>query len=166
MTDCKIIWTPELRAEALKMISEGISGTKVALHYGVTRNVIAGMVARAGIKRHRWPPNNPIKPKIVKSEKPIKNVFSHKNYSLIAVPASSGSKPPRSTAISRQNTGHEGVDIMNLTLTTCRWPMWPTEALYGFYCGAECGVIESYCEQHSKSAYRVVAQPEKAVVNA
>ena len=53
-----------------------------------------------------------------------------------------------------------GITIMELTDTTCRWPLWATgerPGIAGRYCGERCaerdGALTSFCEEHANKAW-------------
>jgi hypothetical protein len=50
-------------------------------------------------------------------------------------------------------TRHSSVSLMDLSLDTCRWPLW-SDVVSDQYCGAKPIDGSSYCPVHSKKAWR------------
>lgn len=81
-----------------------------------------------------------------------------------------GARPPARTA--RQRPAPSGpagaresdealmLSVMELTATTCRWPIGhPREAHFGF-CGRRCAADRPYCDRHAAVAFRPAGKAE------
>lgn len=173
----KIVWTPELKAEAVSMFLHDKSYSYLAQHFGVSLGTIAGICRRAGARisdSERSRRQSGTFPKIARAAKPEKLAEAF-DAAVLAAPVSKLLPLALPITVFCQETSDSSVDIFGLGPTTCRWPLWPIEAPSGRYCGATCEVLPAYCPRHSLIAYaglaRVgmtnkTAQAAKAVANA
>lgn len=139
-------WTDERINLLKKLWVEGKTAAEIAKELGgVTRNAVIG-------KAHRLKLSNRVSP-IQQNKKPI----------VKQVPAVSTER--KIQKIIEQDSGREGISLLDLNPRACRWPLGdPREEKFGF-CGGESVAGLPYCMDHSKVAYQAagrnrVLQPE------
>lgn len=148
-------WTDERIDELRRLWAEGLSASQIANSLGgVTRNAVIGKIHRLGLSGR------------VKTRAPARRT----------APAAATVRPQPQPAVRAMAAGalavkvvereapavvmqaevvplHGGVDLMELSAATCRWPVGDP-AQDGFrFCGARVGAAETYCKAHAEVAY-------------
>lgn len=139
----QVDWTPERVAELLELAKTKVA-SEIARQWGVTRNVICGKLARLGVLKPRpaRPPRPPkvirVKPKHPPAEK-LPATIDVDTFLVLA-----------GMAVVRR-----GVDIMGLTGSMCRYPLWDDREPFHakFYCGAATVDLLPYCKEHCQLCY-------------
>jgi GcrA cell cycle regulator len=167
MAEASATWTDERLDRLKKLWSEGLSASQIAAELGVTRNAVLGKSHRLGLVRnpsakadspHPLKPSRPLPP--TSTTEPFmkhgpKTVTDMGSCQPAAQPSA---EPPQVEAVSPQP---EGVTIMELRESMCRWPNGdPTRPEFR-YCGA--GAIEGlpYCSHHARIAYQPSADRKR-----
>ena len=133
-------WTEneEMVARAREMWVSGTSATVIAaaLGHGITRNAVMGKMHRMGYRRPNFKPRvvkvRPSAPATV-TPGPIRRSKFQPPPPMLASEATA--LPPEPPI--------DGVTIMELTPTTCRWPIGDDR-----YCGGHAPWKKSYCAKH------------------
>jgi hypothetical protein len=175
-------WTDEVIELVRKMfVDEGKSAGDIAafLGQGTTRNMIMGVLFRNQIQRmpakgpesaprsnrSRPSPPPPLKP-IAKLPPPPTAEDEEEEVVPVKKPAAVIPPPPPPPPAVAKPRKPGAVTIYDLTLTTCRWPMWSDQERLTpsqqFYCGEPCGVSDTYCKKHGTRAYPSAAEKERA----
>lgn len=161
-------WNDE-RVELLKRLwSEGLSASQIAGELGgITRNAVIGKVHRLGLSG-RVKAATPARPRTTstRSEAPAPRQQSPQNRpatigntalapALEAMVETAPAPAPRPVADNVVPMGSR-CTIMNLTESTCRWPVGEpgTEGFY--FCGARSATGMPYCTHHARMAYQPV----------
>lgn len=146
-------WSEE-RIEALKkMNADGFSASQIAAALGgISRNSVCGKIHRLGlsipIKRTARPKPEPRK----KAERPPSNFvpwmkLPKREEAPDVAPTEAQNE---ATALPSEPTPETRVTLLDLTATTCRWPLGePVE----FYCGGEIAHGRVYCPHHCRMAF-------------
>ncbi len=161
-------WTDE-RVERLKTLwLEGLSASQIAAELGgVTRNAVIGKVHRLGLSGRVKPQvqsaraSAPSRPKSSAPSRPASAPSAPRaprpvtigNVALKPVDAPV-SAPQRAPVVEDGPVVYERIGIMNLTETTCKWPVGDPGRPDFFFCGrrSESGV--PYCPHHARIAYQ------------
>lgn len=162
-------WNDE-RVELLKKLwGEGLSASQIAGELGgITRNAVIGKVHRLGLSGRAKSPAVAARPrKTARPEAPApqrpqapNRPVTHGNTALApALDALVDSAPAPAPAPQQSNNVlamGQRCTIMNLTESTCRWPMGEpgTEGFY--FCGGRSVSGMPYCTQHARMAYQPV----------
>lgn len=157
-------WTDE-RVELLKKLwGEGLSASQIASELGeVTRNAVIGKVHRLGLSgrakaapapaRPRTKPNRP-EGQDARPQRPA----TIGNTALAPDLEEAPEEAPAPAPVASDNVVPmaQRCTIMNLTETTCRWPIGEpgTEAFH--FCGSKSNAGMPYCAQHARIAYQPV----------
>jgi len=133
-------WTDE-RVELLtKLWGEGKTAAEIAKELGgVTRNAVIG-------KAHRLKLSNRVSP-IQQNKKPA----SVKTQSAPPI-------PERKIQKAAAQDNRQGVPLIDLKASQCRWPLGdPREESFGF-CGCKTIAGLPYCAEHAKIAYQAATR--------
>ncbi|WP_237154292.1 GcrA family cell cycle regulator [Oryzibacter oryziterrae] len=169
-------WTDE-RVERLKTLwSEGLSASQIAAELGaVTRNAVIGKVHRLGLSGRAKPQVQPSRPtaapatgqrvKAAPARAAVQSQPSGRVTQATARPVSIGATalkadsmaeeallPARVTEI--EPPTFERVTILNLTESTCKWPVGDPGKPDFFFCGRKSDVGIPYCAFHARIAYQ------------
>ena len=106
----------------------------------VTKNAVIGRAKRLGLSR--------TKEARVKSHKPLSPFGSWRRKGWDRIQRMFRPRPEPVTAVSIPG----GISIMELTGSTCRWPVSGTGADM-MYCGCEVHKEKSYCLEHCRIAF-------------
>lgn len=107
---------------------------------GVTKNAVIGRAKRLGLSRTM--------DARVKSHKPLAPFGSWRRKGWDRIQRMFRPRPERVTIVSIPG----GISIMELTGSTCRWPVSGTGAGM-MYCGCKVHKEKSYCVEHCRVAY-------------
>jgi len=179
MANAGLTWTKE-RIERLKELwTEGLSASEIAaeLGEGVSRNSVLGKAHRLGLAqgerkgasmpRSRKPVRPPAPPPVVELPPPDKPVPAEpppQNNPHPAPmmsdrpPAEAAELPRREEAVVPQS---EGVTIMELRESTCRWPLGDPTTPEFRYCGGRAISGLPYCAHHSQLAYQPATERKR-----
>jgi GcrA cell cycle regulator len=153
-------WTEE-RVELLKKLwADGLSASQIAAQIGgVTRNAVIGKVHRLGLSGRAKSPSS----MVPRARKPRPASHSmrprmryHGNAALL--PALSPELDPDYDPLANVVPMGPRVSIVELTESTCRWPIGDP-GMAGFcYCGAQTKAERPYCPYHARVAYQPLAE--------
>ncbi|MDI4657510.1 GcrA family cell cycle regulator [Xanthobacter autotrophicus] len=164
-------WTDE-RVELLKKLwSEGLSASQIATELGeVTRNAVIGKVHRLGLSgRAKSPTPAPARPRS-KTDRPERTgtgtgdlARPHRpatigNTALAAEPEEMPEEAPAPApkAVDNVVPMAQRCTIMNLTESTCRWPLGEPGTESFHFCGGKSNPGTPYCTTHARMAYQPV----------
>lgn len=138
-------WTDERIAEMRRLSDEGLSRGQIAAAMGVTRNTICGKMNRLGIV------NNP-RPKRTRTQPTIPPVTPEQVQAINEIVAPEFEEDGWMTV----ETDHapNTFTIMDLTNTSCRWPVG--NVLPQQFCGCnQANMVEGrpYCPGHRRMSY-------------
>lgn len=153
-----MIWKDEDVQQMLKLLGEGLSATVVGRRFGVTRNAIIGKLNRLKIKVGDLTGFN--------TNRIIARAEARKLHRVRPrLALYDGWKPARKSNVVTfkpkpkpvVNLDHK-CTIVQLTHSSCRWPLWGDADTDRFYCGAP---IEgkTYCAGHHVAASRFRLEP-------
>lgn len=162
-------WNDE-RVELLKKLwSEGLSASQIAAELGnITRNAVIGKVHRLGLSgRAKSVPTSPARQrtKTARPETPAQHPGSgaqppltHGNTALAVQPEEEFEPAPAPAPVAADNvvTMAPRCTIMNLTESTCRWPIGEPGTDGFYFCGGRSITGMPYCTQHARLAYQPV----------
>lgn len=133
-------WDDEMDKILLQNYNNEMSAKQIAELLGVTKNAVIGRAKRLGLSR--------TKEARVKSHKPLSpfGIWRRKGWDRIQ--RMFRPRPERVTVVSIPG----GISIMELTGSTCRWPVSGTGADM-MYCGCEVHKEKSYCLEHCRIAF-------------
>lgn len=158
-------WNDE-RVELLKKLwTDGLSASQIASELGsVTRNAVIGKVHRLGLSgrakaapvaaRPRKTREEATEPQARTPQRPVTqgNTALAPALETFVAPAPAPAPAPAGNVVPMG----QRCSIMNLTESTCRWPMGEpgTEGFY--FCGARSNPGMPYCSHHARIAYQPV----------
>ena len=161
----KPTWTEE-RVEILTSLwKEGLSAAEIAkVLGGVTRNAVIGKVHRLRLSGRAPAHGTPRKkaerkPKKTPLQRPVTQGATALKAKVEAAPAPQA-KPAVASLVKTPQKGRI-TNIMELTRSTCRWPIGdPGEEDFA-YCGCQASTGSPYCEAHARMAYQQPAERRK-----
>lgn len=119
-----------------RMRLDGASYDSIGKVLGRTRNAIAGICFRHGIKGATVNNPKPKKPRTLKSEMVVKSL-----------------EPPPPPAPTDEEPFYGSEAVVNLKNHQCRWPMGDPKAADFRYCCKAKKPGAAYCDEHAKRAY-------------
>lgn len=169
-------WTDE-RVERLKTLwSEGLSASQIAAELGaVTRNAVIGKVHRLGLSGRAKPQVQPSRPTVATPtrartapSRPVAQSQASRPQAP-ARPMSVGATALKASPDAEQALAaapvaeleppvFEKVTILNLTESTCKWPIGDPGKPDFFFCGRKSEVGIPYCTFHARLAYQPSAE--------
>ena len=132
-------WDDEMDKIVLENYNK-MRAKQIAELLGVTKNAVIGRAKRLGLSR--------TKEARVKSHKPLSPFGSWRRKGWDRIQRMFRPRPEPVTIVSIPG----GISIMELTGSTCRWPVSGTGADM-MYCGGEVHKEKSYCLKHCQVAY-------------
>ncbi|WP_127090963.1 GcrA family cell cycle regulator [Aquabacter cavernae] len=156
-------WNDE-RVELLKRLwGEGLSASQIAGELGgITRNAVIGKVHRLGLSG-RVKSATPARPRKTRPEasapRPNPRPATLGNTALApAFEALVEAAPAPAPAPATDNVVPlaQRCTIMNLTESTCRWPVGEPGTASFYFCGSRSVTGMPYCTQHARMAYQPV----------
>lgn len=165
-------WTDE-RVERLKSLwSEGLSASQIAAELGgVTRNAVIGKVHRLGLSGRAKPQIQAVRPVSAPRHKPAAPVRPAAPAQRTSMPMTIGNlviksdeqvelaPAPRVLPVVEPETiTYERMSILNLTESTCKWPIGDPGRPDFFFCGRKSDNGIPYCTYHARIAYQPSAE--------
>ncbi|QRG09111.1 GcrA cell cycle regulator [Xanthobacter dioxanivorans] len=157
-------WNDE-RVELLKKLwSEGLSASQIASELGeVTRNAVIGKVHRLGLSGRAKTAPAPTRPR-AKTGRPEGQEARPQRPATIgntALAQDLEEAPEEAPAPAPQVTDNvlpmaQRCTIMNLTESTCRWPLGEPGTDSFHFCGGKSNPGMPYCAAHARIAYQPV----------
>ncbi|MEW6256150.1 MAG: GcrA family cell cycle regulator [Pseudomonadota bacterium] len=158
-------WNDE-RVELLKRLwGEGLSASQIAAELGgITRNAVIGKVHRLGLSG-RVKSATPARPRKTRTEAPAPTTRPAHRPATIGntalAPAfealvESAPAPAPEPVANNVVPLAQRCTIMNLTESTCRWPVGEPGTSGFYFCGARSATGMPYCTQHARMAYQPV----------
>ncbi|XWN32215.1 MAG: GcrA family cell cycle regulator [Devosia sp.] len=155
-------WTDE-RIELLrKLWADGLSASQIAGTLGdVTRNAVIGKIHRLGLSGRVKAPSQtrtprrpaPMRPKPAAAAPSQPRVMAVGNTVVKVVEREVVAPPPPVLEEAAVVPIHGGISLLDLSATSCRWPVGdPSEADFRF-CGAKTGAGDVYCSAHADLAF-------------
>ena len=132
-------WSAEQDAVIIALYNK-MRALQIAGILGVTKNAVIGRAKRLGLSRTM--------DARVKSHKPLAPFGSWRRKGWDRIQRMFRPRPERVTIVSIPG----GISIMELTGSTCRWPVSGTGAGM-MYCGCKVHKEKSYCVEHCRVAY-------------
>ena len=161
-------WTDE-RVELLKKLwSEGLSASQIASELGeVTRNAVIGKVHRLGLSgrtkaatpapaRPRTEVKRPDRPEATRPQRPATIGNTALAQDLDEAPEEAPAPAPAPAAQDNVVPMGQRCTIMNLTESTCRWPLGEPGTESFHFCGGKSNPGMPYCQTHARIAYQPV----------
>ncbi len=158
-------WTDERIEELRKLWADGLSASQIANTLGgVSRNAVIGKIHRLGlsgrVKAARAParrtttvaaaaaataarakPASP--PRVMAVGSTVVKVVEREAYEVA----------PEPVVTAAVLALHEGVTLLDLKQSSCRWPVGDPSSEGFRYCGARTGQSETYCAAHAEVAF-------------
>jgi GcrA cell cycle regulator len=157
-------WNDE-RVETLKKLwSEGLSASQIAGRIGgVTRNAVIGKVHRLGLSG-RAPTSRTAtarpRPRISAPRRPAKPRFAAVGNVALRSSFQLEAEPYVSTYEEIEIPMNERKSLLDLTETSCRWPINDPQHSDFHFCNRSKVTGLPYCEHHSRRAFQP-AQPRR-----
>lgn len=161
-------WTDE-RVELLKKLwSEGLSASQIASELGeVTRNAVIGKVHRLGLSgrtkaatpapaRPRTEAKRPDRPEAARPQRPATIGNTALAQELDEAPEEAPAPAPAPAVQDNVVPMGQRCTIMNLTESTCRWPLGEPGTESFHFCGGKANPGMPYCQTHARIAYQPV----------
>lgn len=162
-------WTDE-RVELLKKLwSEGLSASQIASELSeVTRNAVIGKVHRLGLSGRAKTAPAAVRPRANPGDKPAgrpeapgarpQRPATIGNTALAADldEAPEEAPAPAPKAVDNVVSMTQGCTIMQLTESTCRWPLGEPGTDSFHFCGGRSNPGMPYCATHARMAYQPV----------
>lgn len=157
-------WNDE-RVELLKKLwSEGLSASQIASELGeVTRNAVIGKVHRLGLSGRAKAAPAPVRPRTKASRPEGQEARPHRPATIgnTALAQEPEEAPEEAPAPAPETTATvlpmaQRCTIMNLTESTCRWPMGEPGTESFHFCGGKSNPGMPYCAHHARIAYQPV----------
>ena len=166
MANTSKAWTRERVDLLTKLWGEGLSASQIAaeLGEGVSRNAVLGKAHRLGLAQGESNmassphPRNPTRPPASAVEPPLQNDPHPAPMMSNQPPVKAAELPRREEVVVPRS---EGVTIMELRESVCRWPLGdPTTPAFRF-CGARAVEGLPYCPHHAQIAYQPAAERKR-----
>ena len=163
-------WTDE-RVELLKKLwSEGLSASQIASELGeVTRNAVIGKVHRLGLSgrtkaatpapapaRPRTEAKRPDRPEANRPQRPATIGNTALAQDLDEAPEEAPAPAPAPAVQDNVVAMGQRCTIMQLTESTCRWPLGEPGTENFHFCGGKANPGMPYCQTHARIAYQPV----------
>lgn len=171
MTNGHPTWTEERTELMLKLLSDGLTAAAVGRLLKVSRNAVIGKAHRLGKSVAELNGHHVVKRK---RERPRLSLYGNEvskrpspRYRPVRAPVIN--LPERVVEPTFEELHKNRCNIMQLTLRTCRWPLWGHDGTgERFYCGAPVAT-RCYCDWHKEVATqapypRVRREPSKPFV--
>lgn len=148
-------WTDEAVDRLRAAVTAGRSYSDIAAELGISRNSAIGKGQRLGIKsehtqatKHRRarPRTSP------RIERQQRYRMQHNLEELAREPRPAPLEQPKPCT------------LLDLTATSCRWPLWGDGDAEKFYCGAVAMAERTYCAAHHAIAHAPAYQRQKVTV--
>lgn len=158
-------WTDERIDELRKLWAEGLSASQIATRLGgVTRNAVIGKIHRLGlsgrVKTPKPRPAAPRRPSSARSAAPIKSPprVMAVGSAAVKVVERDAPAPELEPAVLVQPVAEivpfgGGVSLLELTPSSCRWPVGDPADEDLKFCGAQCAQGDVYCRGHAEVAF-------------
>jgi len=153
-------WTPELIKDLKRLWKKGLTTVEIGNRIGMSKNAVVGKAHRLGLEG---------RPSPIKREKKKAPVIEEKKLSseqIVEVSADideveSSSFPPDELLKAEpmpeihrsKKRKTDGVQLVDLKPTSCRWPEGDPKDDDFCFCGKECVNGKIYCEEHCAVAY-------------
>lgn len=156
-------WTDERIEMLRKLWADGLSASQIATSLGgVTRNAVIGKIHRLGLSGRVKAPQRASRPRAASGAAPAANTAPVKAVSAPRVMAAGAlavkvveepeaAPAPQPAAEVVPITG--GVGLMDLKVSSCRWPLGDPSDDDFRYCGARCSAGDTYCRAHAEQAF-------------
>jgi GcrA cell cycle regulator len=157
-------WTDE-RVELLKKLwADGLSASRIAAELGgVSRNSVIGKVHRLGLSGRAKSASASVprqrKPRVHHQHMMrIARPGVRGNTALAPMPIYEADLEPEPQVIENIIPIGQRCTILELTESTCRWPIGDPSAADFFFCGGKTLEGLPYCGYHSRIAYQPVSE--------
>ena len=157
-------WTDE-RVELLKKLwADGLSASRIAAELGgVSRNSVIGKVHRLGLSGRAKSASASVprqrKPRVHHQHMMrIARPGVRGNTALAPMPVYEADLEPEPQVIENIIPIGQRCTILELTESTCRWPIGDPSAADFFFCGGKTVEGLPYCGYHSRIAYQPVSE--------
>jgi GcrA cell cycle regulator len=157
-------WTDE-RVELLKKLwADGLSASRIAAELGgVSRNSVIGKVHRLGLSGRAKSASASVprqrKPRVHHQHMMrIARPGVRGNTALAPMPVYEADLEPEPEVIENIIPIGQRCTILELTESTCRWPIGDPSAVDFFFCGGKTVEGLPYCGYHSRIAYQPVSE--------
>lgn len=127
-------WTPEKIKSLKKLWQKGKSTVEIGKALGISKNAVVGKVHRL---------------ELAARPSPIKNAGAAKKTASKSTQKNAG-KNAQKTPAKQKNSK---VTLMDLKLTSCRWPIGDPKDADFHFCGKPAQTGKPYCPEHCKIAY-------------
>jgi GcrA cell cycle regulator len=124
-------WTEEVINQLKQLWNEGKSTGEIGKILGVSKNAVVGKAHRLGLESRP----SPIKRNDTATETNIKK------------------DKPKKTPEHKKEKKKDGVSLLELTSSTCRWPIGDPKDADFHFCGKEVVTGKNYCEKHMAEAF-------------
>ena len=136
-------WTEERVARLRELVDDGLTAEQIRKIIGVTRNAVIGKMVRCGFQSRNKP-------------------FAKPRDRVTRKPAEPKMEPPMPDPTPQQP--RSPVHMLDLTLSTCRFPMWGFHEEPNFlHCGAQVAKGSVYCAKHGRVCYQTPQPHRKRV---
>ena len=135
------------------LADQGMSDGQMARHFAnATRNAVIGFRVRRKIELQRVKPHAKPKPLAPRGQKgqPKVNGIVHRASAMQSL-------PPMPMPVDETDAGvdvTQRIGLMDLTQTTCRWPVGPDTGAKQMFCGCYADLVATgpYCPAHTAKA--------------
>lgn len=151
-------WSEDKMKKLVELVESNLSASRIAEAMGTTRSAIIGKIMRSGLQLARRSSQRYLPHELYRIS--LRNKKRHKVKSLPPRPTLRSEDDPHVSSDSvettdlPQETAETTCSILELTVSTCRWPVGP-----GLFCGrGGCDVTlgRPYCREHSRRARRTI----------
>lgn len=129
-------WTPEKIKSLKKLWQKGKSTVEIGKALGISKNAVVGKVHRL---------------ELAARPSPIKSAGAVKKTTAKTADKASGKSGVKSQ--SKTKVKNDKVTLMDLKLTSCRWPIGDPKDADFHFCGKPAQTGKPYCPEHCKLAY-------------
>lgn len=156
-------WTDERIEELRKLWADGLSASQIANTLGgVSRNAVIGKIhrlglsgrvkaARASARRPAAAPASAPAPRPKQVTQP--RVMAVGSTVVKVVEREQFQPAPEPVVAAAIVSLHEGVTLIDLKHSSCRWPVGDPSSDEFRYCGAHTGAGDTYCAAHADIAF-------------
>ncbi len=145
-------WTDEKVEKLKKLWKKGLTTVEIGKALGISKNAVVGKAHRLQLESRPSPIKKAGEPKVEKPQVKIEVKKEVAKKETVETPVKTPEAKVKKVVL-KNNTAEKFVTLMDVTATSCRWPIGdPNEPDFHF-CDKEAIEGKPYCLEHCAQAY-------------